>query len=180
MILLDVVSFPEVIQACMAVISACIAALVYFQGKQIDRQGSKIKDLVRIVEELKKQNETQEKRLRIETFAKLSSIIPILKWDHKAQNTPDKAIIYLYNIGCEAKQIITDESIDDPFIVFLHNRNSVTGGLIQIDISMKDGTPLENIKFNVCSSAISGIKCKQTIFKNPENDLQIGFPESEF
>jgi len=155
----------------LAAIATFIIACVAF------RQGKKIKTLTDVVTELKAQNEIMEKTFVVERMASLYNIYPIFRKSEKINNGPDKAIMVLENIGVAAKEVSTKESIDAHFKVHLFEHSVDKLGKIKIEISMKDGSPLENIEFYVLAVAHSGVECRQLIFKTPQHDLNIAFPE---
>lgn len=78
----------------------------------------------------------------------------------------------------EAKEITIDEKgVNKPYVVTLKDRHAVRGDLVKIFIKTRDNSALENIDFYICSTALSGISCKQSIYKNASQDLNMGYPE---
>jgi hypothetical protein len=159
------------LQGAGAMASVVIAWHVY-------KQGNRIRTLTDVVQRMDKQNILLEERLKIEKYARMAEIVPVFVWWEKTQNAPHSARITIRNMGADAKSIYTTDDISkDLYKVELHDHHASKGGLVGITISSKDGKPLENIDFFVVSTGISGMTSKQKIFKYPEHDLNIGFPD---
>ena len=163
-------TFYNFLQGIGAIASAFIAYYVYMQGK-------KIKDLADIVKKIDAQNIIIQKRFEIEKYAVIGNLIPYYTDFDKLQEFPWEAIVEIRNIGIKASRIYVNEDPNADYVVHLYDHHADRGEMVKIKINTKDKSPLENINFQIISTGINGLTSKQSIFKNPHHDINIGPPE---